>query len=76
MTSSDDGQQSRIATAPLRQRDITRALRAAHAAGLKIAGYEIDATTGRIIVTIINEGSVQELTTPLDKWMADHASEA
>jgi hypothetical protein len=59
-----------------RQQDVTRALRAARAAGLRVAGYEIDPATGRILVTIISDGSVQELTMPLDKWLADHAGEA
>lgn len=58
-----------------RQQDLTRALRAAVAAGLRVAGYEIDPTTGRILVRITDDGSGQELTTPLDKWLADHAGE-
>jgi hypothetical protein len=44
-----------------RQQDVTRALRAAGAAGLRVAGYEIDPATGRILVTIISDDSVEEL---------------
>jgi hypothetical protein len=75
MTSSRDGP-PRVPSGRLRQRDITRALRAAQAAGLDIAGYEIDATTGRIVVTVVRSGTEHEMTTPLDKWLADHAREA
>jgi hypothetical protein len=59
-----------------RQQDVTRALRAARAAGLDVAGYEIDPVTGRIIVKIVSDDSAQEATTPLDRWMADHARKA
>jgi hypothetical protein len=41
-----------------------------------VASYEIDPVTGRIIVKIVSDGSVQELIAPLDKWIADHAREA
>lgn len=55
-----------------RQQDVTRALRAARAA-VHVAGYEIDPATGRIIVKIVGDESLEEMTTPLDKWMADLA---
>jgi hypothetical protein len=71
---NSEGLSSRHPTT-FRQQDVTRALRAARAAGLHVAGYEIDPATGRIIVKIVNEGSIQELTTPLDKWMKEHAGE-
>jgi hypothetical protein len=70
-----EGSSSRRSAA-FRQQDVTRALRAARAAGLHVASYEIDPATGRIIVKIVSDGSVQELTTPLDKWIAEHAREA
>jgi hypothetical protein len=37
--------------ARFKQSDVTRALRAARAAGLDVSGYEIDPFTGRIIVS-------------------------
>jgi hypothetical protein len=53
-----------------RQADLTRALRAARAAGLEVAGYEIDPVTGKIVVTTRTE---QRPETALDEWMAAHA---
>ena len=67
---------SRVRVVRLRQSDIARALRAAQHAGLEIAGYEIDPATGRIVVTIRDGGSADEVRAPLDKWIADHAGEA
>jgi hypothetical protein len=66
----------RTPVARIRQSDITRALRAAQAAGLKVAGYQLDAATGRIIVTIWKDGATQELVAPLDRWLAEHADDA
>lgn len=59
---SDGGGPPRIAR--IKQSDITRALRAAQAAGLKIAGYQIDAATGRISVTIWEDGTAKEPVFP------------
>jgi hypothetical protein len=36
--------------ARFKQSDVTRALRAAKAAGLAVSGYEVDPVTGKIIV--------------------------
>jgi hypothetical protein len=56
-----------------RQADVTRALRAARAAGLEVAGYEIDPTTGKITVTTAT-ASERKSETDLDEWMARHAN--
>lgn len=55
-----------------RQADVTRALRAATAAGLCVAGYEIDPATGKILV---NTGAPTEKdvgAADLDKWLVKH----
>jgi len=58
--------------ATFRQVDVTRALRAARAAGLNVSGYEIDPCTGRIVVN--TRGSADDKpVTDLDKWMASNA---
>jgi hypothetical protein len=57
-----------------RQADLTRALRAARAAGLEVSGYEIHPETGKIVITTRTSGGDQKTTeTDLDKWMASHA---
>jgi hypothetical protein len=61
---------SRGRPAIVRQQDITRALRAARAAGLEVAGYEVDPVTGKIIVNTI--AGAQKPAGPLDTWMAKH----
>ena len=55
-----------------RQADITRALRAAKAAGLDIASYEIDPQTGRIVVTTQTGETVTEPMNAVDTWLAKH----
>lgn len=55
-----------------KQHDLTRALRAARAAGLEVAGYEIDPATGKISITTKAAGEVP-VSNDLDKWLADHA---
>jgi hypothetical protein len=55
-----------------RQQDVTRALRAATAAGPSVVGYEVDPTTGKIHV---NTGAPTEKDTgaaDLDRWLAKH----
>jgi hypothetical protein len=59
--------------AKFRQHDLTRALRAAHAAGLHRSGYEIDPATGKIIV---NTGATAVRADEFEKWKAAHADEA
>jgi hypothetical protein len=41
---------SRSRRGSVRQHDVTRVLRAARSAGLKVFGYEVDPTTGKITV--------------------------
>jgi len=55
-----------------RQADITRALRAARAAGLDIARVEIDPVSGKITIIAKDAGGAEQKT-DLDKWMAEHA---
>jgi hypothetical protein len=59
----------------LKQRDVTRALKAIAAARV-VARVEIDKTTGNII--IIPDASAahdgKEILTPLDEWIASHGS--
>jgi hypothetical protein len=58
--------------ATFRQRDVTRALRAARAAGLDVAGYEVEAATGKIIINT-NIRPEPKPASDLDKWLARHA---
>jgi hypothetical protein len=58
-----------------RQADVTRALRAARAAGLEVAGYEVDPVTGKIVITTRTAAGEQKTPeTDLDKWIASHES--
>jgi hypothetical protein len=59
-------------TSLFRQADITRALRAARAAGVMIARVEIDPVTGKIVIISKEPGGSEQLT-DLDRWMASHA---
>lgn len=57
-----------------RQADLTRALRAARAAGIEVAKFEIDPGTGKIIVSTIT--ACQPVSTAemaLEEWITDHA---
>jgi hypothetical protein len=56
----------------IRQADVTRALRAAAAAGLQVTGFNVDVHTGKIEV-VTGKLEAQDSTTPLDQWMATHA---
>jgi hypothetical protein len=58
----------------VRQNDLTRALKAAIAAGLEIAAVEIDPTGKIVIMTGANEPAAPK--NALDKWMTKHADQA
>ena len=55
-----------------RQHDLTRALRAAVAAGLAVSGYEIDPVTGRIVVNINADKEQGDARSDLDWWLTQH----
>jgi len=57
-----------------RQHDLTRALRAARAAGLQISGYEIEPSTGKIIVTTNDEALEGNGPSDLQKWLVKNAN--
>jgi hypothetical protein len=61
------------APAAVRQQDVVRAIRAAKAAGVEIQRIEI-ARDGRIVIITAAEAE-QQISTPLDTWMAKHARE-
>jgi hypothetical protein len=52
-----------------RQADLTRAAKGFAAAGVEVARWEIDASTGKIIA-ITATGDRIEPATPFDKWKA------
>jgi hypothetical protein len=60
-----------MARAPsiFRQQDVTRAFRAAKAAGVRVARVEID-RDGKIVI-VTGEAPMQD-SAPLDTWMAKH----
>lgn len=58
-----------------KQHDLTRALRAANAAGIAVATIEIDPTTGKIIMRT-SEPNADNGITDLDKWIRKNASTA
>lgn len=62
--------------AAFRQADVTRALRAARAAGLEVAGYEIDPVSGKIVITTRSTGTAVLVDNDLDRWLAAHARSA
>lgn len=62
----------REATPPrLRQADMTRALRAAKAAGVEVGSFEFDAAAGRIVIHA-KDGKPTPANA-FDKWKAGHA---
>ena len=65
-----------MARAPstFRQRNVTKALKAASAAGLRITGYKIDPQTGKIEV-VTEKPEKQDSSMLLDQWIANHARE-
>jgi hypothetical protein len=65
---------SRRAPCAFRQTDVTRALKAARAAGFEHVRVEID-KSGNIVVQVGKpDGVVSE--NPLDQWMKEHARES
>ncbi|MCX2698356.1 hypothetical protein [Ochrobactrum chromiisoli] len=56
---------------PFKQADVTRAIKGAIAAGMKVARAEID-QTGKIIVFSPSEDALKP-TNELDKWLAENA---
>jgi hypothetical protein len=59
----------------IRQADLTRALRAARAAGLEVWGYEVDPGTGKITVKTGLIGP-KEPVDEFERWKAAHADQA
>lgn len=56
---------------PFKQADVTRAIKGAIAAGMKVARAEID-QTGRIIVFSPSDDPVKP-SSELDRWLAENA---
>jgi hypothetical protein len=59
---------------PFRQVDVTRALRAAKAAGLDVSAVEIDPATGRIVIRTVHPAGEKICETELDKWLEKHGA--
>jgi hypothetical protein len=55
-----------------RQTDITRAIKAARAAGMDVAGVRVDPQTG-VIEVVSRTSPVQSSEAAFDQWMATHA---
>lgn len=56
---------------PFKQADVTRAIKGALAAGMKVARAEID-QTGKIIVFSPSEDAIKPAN-ELDRWLAENA---
>lgn len=54
--------------AAIRQHDVTRVLRAARSAGLKVFGYEVDPATGKITVNTDAPPDKSDPETDLKLW--------
>ena len=63
----------RRAPATFRQRDVTKALKAAVAAGLRVTGFKVDVHSGKIEVE--TDKPEAQASSPLDTWMKKHARE-
>jgi hypothetical protein len=57
-----------------RQRDVSRVLKAATAAGLKVSAVRINPQNG--MIEIVTGDSPGQDSTPLDQWMAKRARQA
>ena len=66
-----------MARAPsaFRQSDVSRAVRAATAAGMQIDRVEIDPIKGKIVVVAAGK-PINEPVTEFDRWKASHARKA
>jgi hypothetical protein len=53
---------------PIKQADITRALKAARLGGIKIESCEVDHDRGRIIIHVADDAPAAEA--PYDRWKA------
>ena len=65
------------APSTFRQQDVTRALKAAAAAGLHVAGFKIDPQTGKIEVVTgkpieVSATSSNDLDRELEEWESGH----
>jgi hypothetical protein len=58
--------------ATFRQADVTRAVRAAKAAGIEVARVEIDPESGRIVI-IAAAADTANANNALDQWLANNA---
>ena len=58
-----------------RQKDVTRAVRAAQAAGIDIHSVEVDPATGKILI-MTKVASRNDQLTDMDKWAAKYARSA
>jgi hypothetical protein len=50
----------------IKQGDVTRALKAARAVGIKVGSYEVDQSSGKIIVHAAEDALATE--SPYDRW--------
>jgi hypothetical protein len=56
-----------------KQTDVTRAVKAARAAGVEIGAVKIDQVGPNSSITIIPAGKTPEAGSELDKWISEHA---
>jgi hypothetical protein len=65
------------ASSSFRQQDVTKALKAAVAAGLRVTGFKVDVNTGKIEVETGEQpaqdsGTQADLDRELEEWQARH----
>jgi len=58
---------------PFTEADVTRALKGAQKAGITVRRFEIEPTTGRIVVVAIDD-LMEKHTSELNKWRARRGS--
>jgi len=59
-------------TSKFKKTDVTRATKAVLAAGVDIAGIEIEPATGKITITTSGSSGAEKIT-DLDRWVAENA---